>query len=363
MVLMAASVASAGVKDVAPTGPGERCESCHEQWTSMTTTHAPIKAGLCAACHRSTSAAQHTFEFPAEGDALCTQCHASKSDRPALHAPSAQGLCGACHQPHASSQPMLLRESPTETCLTCHPAKRREPSATSPGQCGATQQGCDTCHDPHQAAGAKLLKGATEQATCLSCHDRPVRVTHSRETLPETSTSLSRASSPSQLHGPLREGRCSGCHQPHGSEAWRHLLRPMPKASYAPFAGPETYALCFECHEQRLVTQAVLTEPGVAGGAFVSDGGIHRWPGVTAFRNGEDNLHARHVNQGDKGRSCRFCHDVHAASGRGLVRETARLGDWEFRLRFEAGSSGGSCWPGCHAQRSYDVREKQVNVR
>jgi predicted CXXCH cytochrome family protein len=362
MLLMAAGVASAGPKDVAPPGPGDDCVACHDQWKDARTAHAPTWAGLCAACHRSTSPRQHFFEFPAEGTDLCLQCHVARSHLTSLHAPSAQGLCAICHQPHASAQPALLRQPPTELCLTCHPTKRTEPLATSPGQCGATTQGCDTCHDAHQSKGASMLKAETERATCLRCHDTPV-VTHSKETLVNLGAQLALASSTTQLHGPIQQGRCGDCHQPHGTDAWRRLRSPMPKDSYAPFVGPETYELCFRCHDNRLVTQAVLVEPGTPGAAFSSDGGIERWPGVTAFRNGSDNLHFKHVSLNEKGRGCRFCHDVHSASGRGLVKSTARLGDWEFRLGFQPRPSGGSCWPGCHAQRAYDVVTKQENLR
>ena len=73
--------------------------------------------------------------------------------------------------------------------------------------------------------------------------------------------------------------------------AWRHALRrPFPERFYASF-DIASYGLCFECHEEALVTEERTTE-------------------LTNFRNGDLNLHFRHVNQ-EKGRTCRACHDVH----------------------------------------------------
>ena len=85
--------------------------------------------------------------------------------------------------------------------------------------------------------------------------------------------------------------------------------------------------------------------------------------GTTGFRNGDENLHFKHVNKVDKGRVCRFCHDVHASPLDKHLREWTPFGAWEFRLNFRKTVTGGSCWPGCHVERRYDREQRQENPR
>ncbi|MCK5516613.1 MAG: hypothetical protein KAI39_07045, partial [Desulfobulbaceae bacterium] len=56
-----------------------------------------------------------------------------------------------------------------------------------------------------------------------------------------------------------------------------------------------------------------------------------------------------------KGRSCRACHQPHAADLEKLMSEEgAKFGDWNIPTRFIKTDTGGSCSPGCHQTYSYD---------
>jgi predicted CXXCH cytochrome family protein len=136
-------------------------------------------------------------------------------------------------------------------------------------------------------------------------------------------------------HGPIREGGCTACHQPHAGEHFRLLAADYPPEFYAPF-NIDRYALCFKCHMPELV----LKEEG---------------KGVTRFRNGDVNLHWLHVNR-EKGRTCRACHEVHASRNPFHMRDAVPFGTkgWLLEVGFKQTARGGTCEPGCHAPKDYD---------
>lgn len=358
----------------APKGPGDDCEGCHASaWATRQVVHPPVKAGLCLGCHVSTSPGAHTFDLAADGKQLCAQCHATRDTQKVLHPPVSEGLCLECHDPHASDVQARLREGVFATCTRCHPSKKQQHEAalTKHGAMDEQQNPkvCVACHDAHQSDFEKRLHAWPPEKVCLTCHDKPQQAPDKQ--LMNLQAWLDQHDAGTMRHGPVREGRCPDCHEPHGTASFRILKGAYPRQPYAALTGPDTYGLCFGCHDARLLAERTLAEPAVSNQDPATDlawlgpdGGVRLVrAGVTGFRNGDENLHFRHVNKQDKGRTCRFCHDVHASANPKHVRTTTPFGGWEFKLNYQKTTTGGSCWPGCHAERRYDREKRQENLR
>ncbi|MBI4682070.1 MAG: hypothetical protein HY757_03090 [Nitrospirae bacterium] len=138
-----------------------------------------------------------------------------------------------------------------------------------------------------------------------------------------------------KFHAPFAEGKCTECHDAHESDFYKHLKLQYPENFYASFS-VEIYSLCYKCHKEMNET---LTEP--------------RTLTATRFRNGNLNLHVRHVNK-EKGRTCRACHLHHGSKGPALMRETFPFGSRMLTIKYEKTDTGGSCGPACHTQARYD---------
>jgi predicted CXXCH cytochrome family protein len=194
----------------------------------------------------------------------------------------------------------------------------------------AREGGCVTCHDPHFSLLPKLQR-RPQPDVCLGCHDKEIDVGE-KQPLPNMAVLLKENTN---HHGPIREGGCSECHQPHASDEFRLLYRAYPKEFYAPF-DKDRYGLCFSCHQVDLVQD----EAG---------------RGLTGFRDGDTNLHWLHVNR-EKGRTCRACHEVHASKRPFHMRKAVPFGSggWLLEINFEKKPKGGTCLPACHKRRDYD---------
>ena len=286
--------------------------------------HGPVASGACILCHEPHSSWQAKLLVDAP-DRLCVGCHKElipKGDQARhIHAP-AKDNCTGCHDPHASDHRYQLREATPQLCLSCH-KELAKTLASSHIVHGAAQQpgGCVGCHAPHFSALAKLQKEAQPQV-CLGCHDKPLK-TADGQTLANIASLLK--DNPQQ-HGPIRQGNCTACHQPHAGERFRLLAAEYPQEFYAPF-NADRYALCFGCH----MPDIVLKKEGT---------------GLTRFRNGDVNLHWLHVNQ-EKGRTCRACHEVHASRRPFHIREAVPFGDkgWLLEVNYQQTDNGGTCSP------------------
>ena len=122
------------------------------------------------------------------------------------------------------------------------------------------------------------------------------------------------------------------CHQAHGSDFRALLVDRFPEVDYVS-ASTENFELCFLCHDTD-VMNAGETEYG------------------TGFRNGKKNLHSLHMN-GNKGRNCRMCHNIHVSPQSFLLEVEVGFGSWEMQMNFVQEAQGGSCLPGCHGKLSY----------
>lgn len=318
---------------------GERyadtCAECHKDITGAhDRVHGPASAGACGACHQ-----PHVSRFPkllnAEGRDLCLKCHIRTDleieGARVVHAP-VLGDCRVCHDPHATNNPAILNSEPKTLCTECHQnIAHAIESATTQHAAATTSRACLNCHTPHAGEHAALLRDDV-QSLCFECHNQPVKAPDgttlvNMKHLIETGTSL---------HGALTQRSCIECHEIHGGGHRRLLNNEYPSGLYYPFR-ESSYALCFSCHDKSLVLERTT-----------------RW--TTGFRNGETNLHFVHVSKDEKGRSCRVCHDAHAATRDKHIRDDVPFGagGWKLPIRFEPLPDGGRCGAGCHAAYEYN---------
>ncbi len=314
-VLFAATLLSISFPDIAGSET-LNCLECHNDIGKEQFVHSPFGAGECASCHQPQTGKRHPDDkgavTPVEvGAKLCYMCHESLSGKKYVHAPVASGDCIACHNPHASSNAKLLKISGAPLCLTCHEDKFRHKFGHGPVEAG----NCLVCHDPHQSDNRKLLKlGGAE--LCFSCHDR-------------------KGMTGKSVHAPVAKGDCVACHAPHGSNFRKLLRNNFPEPFYMSYDA-ENFSLCFGCHNRDIAAD-------------------QRTDTNTNFRDGDRNLHYLHVNKPDRGRSCKTCHDPHAADQPKLIKKRIPgFGRWEIPINYEKNATGGTCTVGCHKPRSYD---------
>jgi predicted CXXCH cytochrome family protein len=192
-------------------------------------------SSLCAACHEGAHGGGVYPDVPATGShpvgpALADALRARPGSKPGEDASS----CLGCHAPHgASGEALLRRDDAGGTCVGCHEsegrphgnhpiAERLPKSALGPARMAWTlargdELSCRTCHDLASTAESLLRPGRDGAALCVDCHG-PAEVPH-------------------DAHSDLP---CLRCHDPHGGDPARSLLR------YAAREGDATG--CSACH-------------------------------------------------------------------------------------------------------------------
>jgi predicted CXXCH cytochrome family protein len=319
---------------------GELCFSCHdEELVAGKFVHGPAAVGGCVACHD-----PHVADFDknlrAEGPDLCFMCHIDKAEAihrsEYIHTPVSED-CTNCHNPHSAAEEFMLNSQSPDLCLDCHDEKKEQLAKVSVKH-GALEmeRSCLNCHDAHMSnIAVNLLMEPLD--LCMSCHDREYKGTNGKVIMDMKEWLADNT----DHHGPIKQKDCSGCHNPHGSKNFRILRNPYPATFYKSFS-PENYNLCFSCHEKTIVLNPETTK-------------------LTNFRNGDVNLHFKHVNKPIKGRTCRACHETHASNFPKHIREAVPFGAWELPVNFEKTETGGSCTPGCHKIKKYDRVRKEIN--
>lgn len=332
LVLLPLSVAAAANPVGPPQGPlADRA--------SAVSVHAPFEAGACGLCHASDNPAS-PGALRGEVNAICFSCHTDVQEAMAgarVTHRAAVERCTRCHNAHDSRLPKLLTASLPELCYACH-AEVKKVATTSAVRHDAVEKGrsCLACHSPHAAKVEKLLAGLPYDL-CVNCHSGQSPVDREGKPLTNFGQLLAQNRFP---HGPVAARDCSACHVPHGSEHFRLLVADYPSAFYAPFT-PANYELCFSCHNEQVVMVADTDS-------------------LTGFRDGSRNLHFLHVNKSERGRTCRACHEVHAAPQDHLVRDSVPYGTggWMLSINFHSTATGGTCEKTCHAAKSYDRKAR-----
>ncbi len=179
--------------------------------------------------------------------AKCAQCHKEVVQSFALdaHGKSAKFLtdsrattCESCHGDGTKhietleakdiiNPPKLTTAQANESCLQCH-ARDRQHFNWRGNPHERKDISCMTCHSMHHPKSeAKMLVRRTEEETCLSCHD------NRRADFFKRSTHLLRTE-----HREMKVG-CSSCHNPHGGEGEKMLLKPTAND------------MCYTCHTEK----------------------------------------------------------------------------------------------------------------
>jgi predicted CXXCH cytochrome family protein len=349
------------------------CFLCHEE-NSKKNIHPPVKTGECLTCHSPHSSANKFLLIKAPQSALCADCHdKAMTEKPVKHKPVEEGTCTTCHDPHQSDFSKFLKKVTPAICLDCHTTVNLEagrknvhpPFADDCSNCHETHsanvekllirktpdlcyechdmkstleknkvvhtvvyegKACVNCHSPHASDQNNFLS-LPEKELCLSCHNKSIK-TEGR-TIANIGSFMKKGN---MIHGIIETDGCIVCHYPHASDRPLLLNGSFPTGQYAA-ATVENFELCFTCHDSQLLTAKTSKT-------------------ATNFRNGEQNLHYLHIN-GQKGRNCNVCHNVHGAAFEHLINDKVKFGNWDMPIQYIPEENGGSCNTGCHSEKKY----------
>jgi predicted CXXCH cytochrome family protein len=292
--------------------------------------HQAITDGNCQGCHNPHQADNEKFLNTTRTSSLCRSCHREQRSEARLdhvHSPFKED-CFKCHQPHSSKEAHLLEYKPKELCTSCHAdfvANMHQMPLLH--EAVNEQESCLNCHSPHASKQAKMVKGV-ERELCLNCHSAVIE--SENRNIKNIGELLAEGN---HVHGAIEQNGCTVCHNPHASEKHTLLSGIFPEENYTP-ADTSNFELCFKCHNKELFQQPLSTT-------------------ATNFRNDDQNLHYTHIN-GNKGRSCTLCHNVHGSKSDHLIDEKTAFGNWDMPVKYELMENGGSCSPGCHEKRTYE---------
>jgi len=220
----------------------EDCAVCHEDLAKAfdknphTVLEKSPKFNLknsCESCHgpgeaHASNAGDKTKIISFRGDAKkiysqqCLTCHKDSHEingyAGSLHAKS--GLaCSDCHGVHqAARMTRLLKEPESTLCMSCHLKERTDFSKPYRHRIREGAMGCVDCHQPHNGIEQRQIRqGFDGERKCSKCH------------LDKTGPFVFE-------HASLRIRNCQACHEPHGSNNPKMLLRATVRS------------LCLECH-------------------------------------------------------------------------------------------------------------------
>lgn len=310
-----------------------------------TRVHAPFQSGKCGVCHVNNDDKNPGPIRQETVNENCYSCHEDTRDvmtRKYKHMREG-GIqhCTDCHNSHNSVEKGLLVEELGALCLKCHDGIKKQ-LASSKVQHDAVTKGkkCTTCHNPHASDVDRLLI-ALPFDLCVRCHSKDGMVSDDGKSMTNFKSLLAENKI---WHAPIRSKDCSACHKTHAGDKFRLLVNDYPSAFYAPY-DRKIYALCFSCHNDRVISAEETTT-------------------LTRFRDGSRNLHFVHVNR-ERGRTCRACHEVHAAKQDYRIRDSVPYGKggWELKVGYTRLPDGGSCAKTCHDTRTYNNKTMTSSLR
>jgi DmsE family decaheme c-type cytochrome len=142
-----------------------------------------------------------------------------------------QGLdCAACHSVHKPAVlTRSLKDRATSLCMGCHTRQKAEFSKPYHHRVIEKAMECTDCHQPHSGMDRRQMRTTTAgEEICYRCHTEK--------------------QGPFVFEHPAINVRgCQGCHEPHGSNNTKMLVRTTMTS------------LCLECHATKPVSKSVLT--------------------------------------------------------------------------------------------------------
>jgi DmsE family decaheme c-type cytochrome len=189
----------------------EGCESCHGPGAE----HANKGGGRGVAIF-----AFNRKTDPNDRDSKCLACHGEIRDLPFWNLSrhkSAEIACDNCHSIHSSMQGKdFLKAQEPDLCFGCHKNIRAQTNKQSHHPIREGKLKCSSCHNPMGTSNTKaMIKADSVNELCYKCHAEK-RGPYAFE------------------HPPVPEN-CVNCHQIHGSNHTKLLVRRVP-------------LLCQSCH-------------------------------------------------------------------------------------------------------------------
>jgi predicted CXXCH cytochrome family protein len=247
---------------------------------------------------------------------------------------------------YTSAEKKVLMIDTEASCITssCHENMGKKKYIH---QAGIDPLHCNRCHEIVRE-GEHTFKPLPSETRllCAQCHSKDAKPPKDIKGIPPKVIFEDKEA---KFHPLFAQGRCTECHDPHESNFYRHLKASYPEELYAPYSDA-LYTLCVntKCHKG---FEEALKEP--------------RTLTATMFRNGNLNLHFRHVNK-KKGRTCRTCHQIcyqrHGPKNPKLIKETLQFGKKKLEIRYKKTETGGECYSPCHRVAKYDRYEPVFNL-
>lgn len=197
-----------------------------------------------------------------------------------FHTDKSEQLCKTCHvMSPKKGQSEEAPDNPEDSvCFQCHKGMLAKGKAHAP----AVNWMCNICHtgkngeyDEDQGPRSKYAAPNPIMEVCFSCHKNVKENWFARKS----------------EHGPVRDGRCNRCHNPHSSQELFFLRKPI-------------WDLCTTCHSEKATGAHVIS-------SFVRDKSHPMKGKPDPARPGRELV-------------CSGCHDPHGSEGIFLLRSKGK---------------------------------------